>query len=337
MATNTSADTSTDTSQDAALNGAVFVTGASGYLGALVVRQLAKATKRPIIAADVVEVPAAARLAGVQYCTLDVRDGAAVDRAIGAQPVHVVVHLAAIITPPRDGGRELAWDVDIRGTRHVLDSCVAHKVAKIIVTSSGAAYGYHADNAESLDEDAPLRGNEVFAYSHHKRLVEQMLATFRVEQPQLAQLVLRPGTILGASTKNTITALFERRLVMGLWHSRSPFVFVWDEDVARCIVAGVTQEAFAGVYNLAGEGTLSLREIAVLLGKPYVEVPAGLLRRGLSLWSRFGRAPYGPEQVLFLQHRPVLDSRRLREGAGFALKTSRQVFDIYQQGAASRA
>jgi len=322
--------------KDTATTPAVFITGASGYLGALVVRQLAKETTRPIIAADVVDVPAAARIAGVQYQTLDVRDGAAVDCAIGAQPVHVVVHLAAILSPPRDGGRDLAWDVDIRGTRHVLDSCVAHGVAKIIVTSSGAAYGYHADNPKTLDEDAPLRGNEVFPYSHHKRLVEQMLATFRIEQPQLAQLVLRPGTILGAGTKNNITALFEKPVVMGLWHNRSPFVFVWDEDVARCVTEGIIRDDFSGIYNLAGEGTLGLREIAGLLGKRYVAVPAGLLRRGLSLWSRFGRAPYGPEQVLFLQHRPVLDSRRLRERVGFALKTSRQVFDIYREGSSAR-
>ena len=47
---------------------------------------------------------------------------------------------------------------------------------------SGAAYGYHPDSPEWLHESDPLRGNDEFPYSRHKRLVEEMLA----ELPHLA-------------------------------------------------------------------------------------------------------------------------------------------------------
>ncbi len=47
-----------------------------------------------------------------------------------------------------------------RGTRNVIDACVRAQCRKLIVTSSGAAYGYHADNPAWLDEDAALRGND---------------------------------------------------------------------------------------------------------------------------------------------------------------------------------
>jgi hypothetical protein len=42
-----------------------------------------------------------------------------------------------------------------------------------------------------------LRGNAVFAYSHHKRLVEDMLAEYRTQHPARQQVVLHIGTILG--------------------------------------------------------------------------------------------------------------------------------------------
>ncbi len=74
---------------------------------------------------------------------------------------------------------------------------------QIIVTSSGAAYGYHADNPEWLTEDDPVRGNEAFAYSHHKRLVEEMLAVCRTQHPELRQVVLRVGTDPSAKQRAT--------------------------------------------------------------------------------------------------------------------------------------
>jgi UDP-glucose 4-epimerase len=189
-------------------------------------------------------------------------------------------------------------------------------VRKLIYTSSGAAYGYHADNPLPLRESDPLRGNPEFAYSHHKRLVEERLARCRREHPELLQLVLRPGAILGDRVANPITALFERPVVIGVRGSEAPFTFVWDEDVARCIAQGV-RERRAGVYNLAGDGWLGLREIARRLRKPYLPLPAPLLEAALALLRRLGATRLGPEQVRFLRYRPVLCNERLRRELGF--------------------
>ncbi|HBC18981.1 MAG TPA: epimerase, partial [Alcanivorax sp.] len=117
------------------------------------------------------------------------------------------------------------------GTRNVLDACVAAGVEQLVVTSSGAAYGYHPDNPAWLDEDDALRGNPEFPYSDHKRQVENLLAEYRQKHPALKQLVLRPGTVLGANTRNLITRLFEKPRLVAVAGSPSPFVFIWDQDV----------------------------------------------------------------------------------------------------------
>ena len=156
----------------------------------------------------------------------------------------------------------------------MLDACVAAHVRQIIVTSSGAAYGYHADNPEWLTEDDPVRGNEAFAYSHHKRLVEEMLAEYRRTHPELRQVVLRVGTILGETTRNQITALFDRPRLIAIRGSRSPFVFIWDRDVVGAIEHAIVTDA-AGIYNVAGDGALSIQEIAASARQAVPDAAAG--------------------------------------------------------------
>ena len=308
----------------------VLVTGAGGYVG----RQLVEALAREpgsvvrIVASDLRLPPESGRLPGVVYETADVRssDFGALFRRHASD---LVVHLAAIVTPGPGSTRAAEYEVDVVGTRRVLEACLAARVRKLIYTSSGAAYGYHADNPAWLDEDAPLRGNPEFAYADHKRQVEELLARARREHPELRQLVLRAGTILGPRADNQITRLFDGRFVLGVAGSTAPFVLAWDQDVVGAILHGIRRGG-TGVFNLAGDGTLSLREMASRLGKPYVAVPPALLAFGLRLGRRLGLTAYGPEQLGFLRHRPVLSNRRLKAEFGYVpRKSTREVFELF--------
>jgi UDP-glucose 4-epimerase len=313
----------------------VLVTGAAGYLGSNLVKSLAgraAAHGDPacIVASDVRDVPAEHRLAGVEYVALDVR-APGLAEVLAEHRIDTVVHLAAIVTPGPRSNRELEYSVDVRGTRNVLEACVTSGVRRIVVTSSGAAYGYHADNPEWLTEDHPVRGNEAFAYSHHKRLVEEMLAGYRSAHPSLEQVVFRVGTILGETTRNQITALFERPRLIAIRGSRSPFVFIWDRDVAGAIEHAIFGGP-AGIYNVAGDGALSIQEIAARLGKRCITLPPGLLRAALAVLHPLRLSRYGPEQVDFLRYRPVLDNRRLKEVFGYVPKlTSAEVFELFRR------
>ncbi len=306
---------------------AVLVTGASGYVGQKLVAALSaeRGALQTIVATDVR--PPRERLPGVVYLTLDVREAALSD-ALATHEIDTVVHLATIVTPTKGMPRDVQYEVDVLGTDNVLRACVAEGVRRLIVTSSGAAYGYHADNAAVLDEEQPLRGNEEFAYSHHKRLVEELLADHRARHPELQQLVFRPGTILGVGAKNQITAIFERPAITGLRDAETPFVFVLDDDVVACLVRGVHGDA-TGVYNLAGDGVMTLREIAARLHKPFLPLPSAGLRFAIAQLRRGGLTDYGPEQVAFLAHRPVLSNERLKRGFGYTPQSSREAFEVW--------
>ncbi len=312
----------------------VLVTGSAGYLGSQVVAAVAARAGLRAVALDVRE--PAQRLPGVDYEIADIR-GPEVDAIVARQRPEVVVHLASIVTPGRDSHREFEYSVDVLGSRNLLEACVRHRVRRVIVSSSGAAYGYHPDNPEWLTENHPVRGNPAFAYSWHKRLVEEMLAEYRQKQPQLEQVIFRIGAILGASVHNQITDLFEKPRLIAIRGADSPFVFIHDRDVVGAIVQAIDSPA-TGIFNVAGDGKLTIHEIAARLGKPCVVLPAGLLRTALRMLKPLGLTQYGPEQVDFLRYRPVLDNRRLKEEFGYVPRlSSAEVFDLWRESRGSRA
>lgn len=309
----------------------VFITGACGYIGNLLVETMASMRDRfgPILASDISEVKVREDQS-ITRLALDVRSGE-MERILRQNGISTVVHLAGIVTPGKRPDRGLAYQVDVLGTKNVLESCLKAGVNHLIVTSSGAAYGYHADNPDWFDEGDPLRGNPEFAYADHKRQVEEMLLLAREEHPELTQLILRPGTILGATASNQITDLFQKRVILGVRGSPTPFVFIWDMDVVAIIIKGIL-EGKTGIYNLAGDGVMELHEIAGILKKPLLLLPAWILQSCLFVLKKFSLTQYGPEQVNFLRYRPVLLNKRLKEGFGYTpQKTTRQVFEYYLQ------
>ena len=304
----------------------VLITGAGGDVGAALLEELEHGPHL-VLATDLAR---PAKLPeGIRFERLDVTGGDP-DRLIGEHRPDVVIHMASVLAP---GAREAAHAVDVGGTRNVLTACIAHGVKRLVVTSSGAAYGYHADNPVPLRESDPLRGNPEFPYADHKRQVEEMLADARRSAPQLEQVVLRVGTVLGAGLENQITALFHKPRLLALTGSDSPFVFAWTRDLA-CILTRAIADGPPGVFNVAGDGAMGLPEIAAALGKPLLRLPPAALKAALAIARPLGLSRYGPEQVRFLQYRPVLDNTTLKSTFGYTpILSSAETFDLWRKAA----
>lgn len=315
----------------------VLVTGAAGYAGSNLVASLSDCE---VLATDVRFTDSDGP--GRRYS--DVRDRDALMRMFLEFRPDVVVHLASIVTPGKKSNREFEYEVDVIGTENVLSACVESGVKRLIVTSSGAAYGYYEDNPVPLTESDVIRGNYEFAYSYHKRLVEELLARHRSTQRLPEIVIFRVGTILGKTTNNQITALFHKKSLPGVRGSDSPFVFIWDQDVVGAIRHALQTDqsgqftAPAGVFNLAGDGWMTIDEIARRLGKPVRRWPPLFLKILFGILKPLGLSRYGPEQVRFLQYRPVLDNTKLQQVFGYIpQKSSAEVFDFYCQAQLDKA
>lgn len=305
----------------------ILITGAAGMVGQALLPEFvghevfATDLKRPVNLPE-----------DASFLSMDVTTDAPA-RVIAKVNPDVIVHLASVVTPPPKMGRAAAYAVDVEGTRNVVNAAIANGVRRLVVTSSGAAYGYHADNPVPLREGDPLRGNPEFPYSDHKRQVEEILAEARCTAPDLEQVVLRVGTVLGAGTENQITALFRKPRLLAVSGSESPFVFIWTRDLARILQRAAT-DGPAGIYNVAGDGTIGVNDLARAMGKPVLRLPPWVLKAALALARPLGLSRYGPEQVRFLQYRPVLDNSALKSEFGYTPeKSSAEVFALWQRQA----
>lgn len=297
----------------------ILITGAAGYIGHQLGNRLAQdfcVVGTDLRSRDDVNFP---------LHIMDIRDRGLAALMKQHQITHVV-HLASILQASKDRARD--FDIDVNGTRNVLRACIEAGVKHVTVTSSGAAYGYYPDNPEWIDEADTIRGNAEFAYSDHKRQVEELLATFRSNHAELQQLIFRPGTVLGAETHNQITGLFEAKRVLTIKGSDSPFVFIWDQDVLAAMEMGIREDKH-GIYNMAGDGALTMREIAKRLNKPTLNLSPWMLKSALQVAKWLGR-PTGPEQINFLRYRPVLSNKRLKNEFGYQLqKTSAETLEFF--------
>ena len=70
------------------------------------------------------------------------------------------------------------------------------------------------------------------------------------------------------------------------------------------------------------------------LGKPVLRLPAWVLKAALGVARPLGLSQYGPEQVRFLQYRPVLNNTRLKQVFGYTPElSSADVFDLWRREA----
>ena len=166
------------------------ITGSSGYLGRLMVSSLEEESQvSQILGLDLADPPD--RSTKFQHQRMDTRSPQ-VARFLKDHWIDTVLHLAWIFNPGHSSAT--TYDVDVNGSKNVLESCREAGVEHIVIPGSTTAYGAHPDNPDWLTEESPLRGNKDFPYSRHKALVEEFCDGFEKDNPQITMtrlLVLR--------------------------------------------------------------------------------------------------------------------------------------------------
>lgn len=307
----------------------VLVTGAEGYIGKKLIKKFIDNPKNieTVVGIDIKESNDYAK-ENFHFIQCDILSEVP-GQLIEKYQINTIVHLASIVKAPKGMTIETMYKIDVVGTDKLYKSAIKNKVDQFIITTSGASYGYYKDNPEWLKEDDEIRGNDEFAYSKHKRLIEEMLLDYRKKNDFPKQLILRPGTILGKGVSNQITDIFEKAIVTGIKNAKTPFVFIWDEDVINIIYQGIFKNK-TGIYNLAGDGYLTLPQIAGILKKPFLGIPVNFMKAILGFMKKLNLTQYGPEQVKFLLYRPVLSNEKLKSDFRYTPRySSKEVFEYY--------
>lgn len=305
----------------------ILITGTSGYVGDQLAQRLIKQDNiNDVVGIDIVKPKLITE--GIIYYDMDIRDKKLSD-IMQKHKIDVVLHLAGILNPSPRIDKKQMYSINVDGTRNIIAAAVKNKVKRISFASSGAAYGYHPESVNWLTEDKPLRGNEEFPYSLHKRINEEDFRELKKTNPEIDQFIFRIGTVLGEHVNNPITDFFNKKAIIGIKGHETPFVLIWDEDLVEVFVKSIDSDK-PGEYNVAGDGAITTRQIAKYLDKKFISLPGSILSGALTLLNKLKLSQYGPEQIKFIKYRPVLKNDKLKSEFGFIpRKSSKEVFEFY--------
>ena len=301
----------------------IAVTGASGHLGANLVRALLAdgCDVRAITAEPVHQpLPALQRLKVERVCG-DVTNPRSIRRA--CEGADTVYHLAARISVT-DRDAAAVWDVNVKGTANVVEACLQNDVRRLVHVSS-----YHAitpgDRQATDDDGPPSVADGLPAYARSKAFGE--LAVRDGIERGLDAVIVRPSGMIGPfDFKPSMLG----SMLVDMWRGRLPAVvaggvnLVDVRDVASTLIHAERRGKCGSRYLVAGSW-LSIAELAdvacALIGRrpPRMVTPLWIARAVAPIASAFsrliGREPRLTDQALtaLADHRLVLDGRAREE------------------------
>jgi UDP-glucose 4-epimerase len=328
----------------------VAVTGPTGDIGRSLLRALDRSREvdRVVAMARRTFDPTAEGLRKTEYRQADVLDRDAVASLVA--DADVVVHLAFIIL----GGREETQNINLRGSRNVFDAAVQAGAKRIVYASSVAAYGFHSDNPPLLTEEIPPRGTERHYYSAQKAELEGALNE-AVAGTGTDAYLFRPCIVAGedalALVENIPYVQLSERMpdpvlraleIMPVLKPVLPdpgveFQLVHHDDVASAFRAAVLGRGRPGVYNLAGDGTVRMSDVADALGWYSVPVPDFAVGATAELVARLPFVPGEAEWIEAFRVPVLMDTTKARRELRWrpkhdALETLRAMVEAARSG-----
>jgi dihydroflavonol-4-reductase len=306
-----------------------LVTGATGYLGTELVRELRRRDRE--VRALVRSRAAAARLDGLgaEIVDGDVLDPEAVKQALDG--VTRVFHMAGVVGHrASDEARLHAVNVD--GARTVLDLCARAGVERVVFTSSVAAIGPAGGPGHPRDEGAWLidgdDGRVDFRYGRAKAAGEQ--AALAAAAKGLDMVITNPGFVIGPGDVHRVSSWPVEEYLRGRLRFTVPgglsYVDVRDVAVGHLLAEerGKTGERYILTND---DGNLSHRDFFALVGevtgKPrrQLHVSPGMLRPILRVGSALRLPlPMDDQELASSTHWWYYTAAKARAELGFSVR-----------------
>jgi len=255
----------------------LLVTGASSEMGSALIRQLLNNSDlkiRAMVHRSLVNV------SGCEIRPGNLKNKGLLVRALSG--VDTVVHMAALTKSTRESDY---FEVNVSGTKNLINACLESGVKKIIYISSSAA---------------SLNGG---GYSRSKLEAEQL-----IKKSGMQWLILRPSEVYGHREGDSINRLIrwiQRYIfvpVIGTGTCKLSPVFI--DDVVSAIASSIfNKELENETIVLAGPEELTYDDlvdrVAAYFGvkRLKLHLPAGLIRFGITVMPKLGMNILVPDQI----------------------------------------
>jgi len=302
-----------------------LVTGAAGFLGSHVARQLVARGENVRVLMRPSSNNRAISDLSLEYVTGDLRDAASLERAM--KDVKRVFHVAADYRLWARKPQEI-YDSNVGGTKNVLAAAKNAGVEQLVYTSTVATIAVDRPNLPNEATDARLE-EMIGHYKRSKWMAEQEVLLAVKEG--LPAIVAMPTTPLGPwDWKPTPTG----KIILDFLNGKMPgyvetgLNFVGAEECAAGHLL-VAEKGKAGERYLLGAENLTLKELLEMIAEitglsaPGMKIPhtvaLGVAYVDTAFSRLLGKEPQIPvEGVKIAQHKMFVDCSRARQELGFA-------------------
>ena len=289
----------------------VLIVGIAGGYGRLLARRMLRS--HSVVGVD--REPWSARLPDVPFYPVDTRTRAFEDVFRKERP-DAVVHLGFVRHFRSDAA--LRYDVNVRGTRKLLDLCHEHRVQKLAVLSTSYVYGALPDNPQFMDEEHPLNGSRNYPELRDLVEVDALANAFVWRHPEIQAVVLRPVPAIGNFVDSALGRYLRSNPVVMPMGFNPMLQFIHEEDLTEALALAIEQ-GLRGIYNVEGPGEIPARLAVKESGGRVLPVPDPILRR-------LSRPLFGlpPGAIDYMKYSCTIDGSRFTAETGaeplFSLK-----------------
>jgi nucleoside-diphosphate-sugar epimerase len=297
-----------------------FVTGAAGFLGSHIVEKLYQMGERDIIALDILKCDQLYK--EIQYIQGSVLDR---DRLHDLTKNIDYIHHNAALVPLTKSGQEF-YQVNVIGTRNIVECCKQNNVKKLIHMSSSAIYG--------LPEEMPITEKTPYApievYGQSKLDGEREVWRYMDEGGNAA--CIRPRTIVGGKSRLGIFQILfewisEGKNIYVIGNGNNLFQFVHVDDLIDASIKAAFSK-HNGLYNIGAAVYRTLRQdLEALCAHAHAasqvkELPVALTKIALYALDKLRLSPLAPWHYL-TYHKPfVFDIAKAQHELGWTPRHS---------------
>jgi UDP-glucose 4-epimerase len=287
----------------------VLITGISGGQGRLLTRRLLENCEVCGVDWD----PWKGHPQGVHVHRVDLRKKKFED-VVRTETPDAVVHMGFI--RHFRGEERRRHDVNVRGTKQLLDHCAAYGVKKLVVVSSSYVYGAFPENPFYMNEDYPLSASRSYPEIRDLVEVDTLASAFIWKYPHICTSVLRPVNVLGQFVHSMIGQYLRRERQPTMMGFDPIMQFMHEEDLCEAIALSL-EGNLQGVFNVTGSGQVPLHTAIRETGGRAVPLPEPLVRPLFHRMFRLGLWPYPAGAFDYLKFPVTLSGKRFKEATNF--------------------
>ncbi len=248
----------------------ILVVGGSGFIGSTLMKRLLDHGHN-VRNFDIAQ----SRSFGSLTTIGDIRNLEALTRAF--EGIGIIYNLAAEhrddVTPV-----SLYYDVNVQGSKNILQAAEINGIKKIIFTSTVAVYGLNKPNPDEASPTKPFNH-----YGRSKLEAEKIFTEWVGKSGSRVLTILRPVVVFGEGNRGNVFNLIKqiqsnKFMMVGLGNNRKSMAYVG--NIAEFLVKAMEFEPGKHLFNFATKPDLAVRELVEFI------------RAELGVSARIPKLPY---------------------------------------------